>query len=447
MKKYLFLLLMICLVTNSFANMCSLTPGITSGFDTILNSYANIATKWSVQLLPFVKKIFWGLFGLEFLYQLTFKKIVAFDIQKLYVFFVVRIFTTYMFAHIFLNIDFYLGIITYFTNLGSMLGGSAITVSGGSKGLTVSPSTIMNFLECQYAIPASALGTASFLPLGGNLFAMLLFAVLVLIISIPVALMIILIDAYVVIFGGFILCGFSGSSWTQNYWQKYLSYVVGVAIRLFVTCLILGLVLQSFDSLNELKIPTLHLRNVDTGVKSPAGIATYIEALFGLLFFNVVAMITIPNKAASMLNGSINGGLGEVIGGASMMMSGMQGLGGVKGAVSTIGKSLIGAPSVGKTAAISKAREILGNGANGNNPISSTDWKTQAKQAGTSAVTQSISNGWKDAVTSMRGGKSDSGVAGSKGAIGNLGESAKHAGGMSSGHGGASELNINPHKD
>ena len=147
---------------------------------------------------------------------MTFKKIVAFDIQKLYVFFVVRIFTAYMFAHIFLDVNFYLGIITYFTNLGSTLGGSALSLSGGATGIAISPSAIMNYLECQYAIPAAALAGASFSPLGGQLFAMLLFAILVLIMSIPIALMITMIDAYIVIFGGFILCGFSGSSWTQR---------------------------------------------------------------------------------------------------------------------------------------------------------------------------------------------------------------------------------------
>ena len=379
---------------------------------------------------------------------MTFKKIVAFDIQKLYVFFVVRIFTAYMFAHIFLDVNFYLGIITYFTNLGSTLGGSALSLSGGATGIAISPSAIMNYLECQYAIPAAALAGASFSPLGGQLFAMLLFAILVLIMSIPIALMITMIDAYIVIFGGFILCGFSGSSWTQSYWQKYLSYVGGVAIRLFVTCLILGLVLKSFSNLDNLTIPTLHVGGVDTGVKDPTAIATYIEAMFGLLFFNVIAMVTIPNKAAGMLSGSINGGLGEVIGGASMMMSGMRGVGGMSGAASTLGSSLMGAPNVGKTAAISKARELLGNGAGGSSSASSpADWKTQAKQAGTSAASQSIKDGWKEAVSSIRGGGAGNNSGGSKGALNNLGSGAQQAGSMSSGHGGASELNINPHKD
>lgn len=444
MKKFLFLVVIMIMATSSYAAACSVSPGITSGFDTILNTYASIATTWSSQILPYATKLFWLLFSLEFLYQLTFKKILVMDVQKLYVFFVVRIFTAYMFAQIFLDVGFYQGIITYFTNLGSTLGGSSITLSSGASGMAVSPSSIMNYLECEYAIPAGALAVGSFSPIGGELFAMLLFAVLVLIISIPVALMITMIDAYVVIFGGFILCGFSGSSWTQNYWQKYLSYVGGVAIRLFVTCLILGLVIQSFSVLNNLTIPTLTIRGISTSIPDPAGMATFIEAMFGLLFFNVIAMVTIPNKVAGMLSGSINGGLGEVIGGASMMMAGMRGFSGLSGAAGTFGSGVFGAPAAGKTAAIGKARELLGNGAGGQDSTpSAADWKTQAKNTGITASNQHMKGAWSSAKSQLTGDSST----GNKGALSHLGAGAFEAGKMSGSHAGASELNVNAHKE
>ena len=446
MKKLIFLIFILLLVNSSFAAACSIAPGGTSGFDTILNTYATIATRWTTTILPKATTLFWILFGLEFLYQFTFKKVIAYDIQKLYVFFVVRIFTAYMFVQVFLNIGFYQGIITYFTNLGSLLGGTSITLAGGASGMAVSPSSIMNYLECQYAIPAGALAVGSFSPMGGDLFAMLLFAVLTLIVSIPVTLMITMIDAYVVIFGGFILCGFSGSSWTQSYWQRYLSYVGGVAIRLFVTCLILGMVIQSFSVLDNMTIPTLHVVGVNTPVPDPAGMATYIEAMFGLLFFNVIAMVTIPNKAAAMLSGTVSGGLGEVIGGASMMMSGMRGFSGFAGGASALGRGIMSAPSAAKTATLGKAREILGNGASSGGTTSSGDWKMAAKTAGMDAAQKSIKDGWSSAVSQVKGGQTSSGKQ-NQGALSHLGSSAKEAGGLSGGHQGAAELNVNAHKE
>ena len=444
MKKLILIFLIALMATNSYAiNSCSMTPGATSGFDTILNTYAAIAQNWAVLILPKAQGIFWFFFSMEFIYQIVIKKIIAVDIQKVASFFITRVFTGYLFAHVFLDITFYTGIITYFTTLGSYLGGTAITLAGGTSGMAVSPSSIMNFLECQYAVPSTALATASLSPLGGQLFAMLLFAVLFLVISIPVALMITMLDAYIVIFGGFILCGFAGSSWTQSYWQKYLSYVGGVAIRLFVTCLILGVVIKSFDTLNSMTI-----NNVASGLPSPSGMATYIEAMFGLLFFNVIAMVTIPNKAASMLSGSINGGLGEVIGGASMMMSGMRGVSSASGAAKILGGGVMGAPAAGKTAAIGKARELLGGGASGgSNP---TDWKSAAKSAGADASRQSVKDGWSNALGHLRNGTGNSpnsGGGGKNGGVGKLGDAARQAGGMSSGHSGASELNVNAHRD
>ena len=445
MKKIFLSIFFLFIAVHSFAD-CMVTPGGTTGFDAILSTYATVATKWSVQLLPKVTALFWILFGTEFLYQLTFKKVLAFDLQKLYVFFVIRIFTAYMFAHIFLDITFYTGIITYFTQLGSMLGGSSITLSGGASGMAVTPSSIMNYLECQYAKPAGALALLSMSPIGGQLFGMLLFAVLTLMISIPVSLMITMIDACVVIFGGFILTGFSGSSWTQGYWQRYLSYIGGVAIRLFVTCLILGMVIQSFSVLDSMQILTLAGAFTD-----PKSVTTYIEAMFGLLFFNVIAMVTIPTKAAGMLSGTINGGLGEVIGDASMMMSGMRGMSGMAGVATSLGGGIMNAPGVGKTAAMGKARELLSNSANGSSTPSSSpaDWKSQAKTAGSTAASQSVKDGWKDAVSTLKGRATQDGKSPGKagGALGELGASTKQAGNLSGSHGGGAELNINPHKE
>jgi hypothetical protein len=203
--------------------------------------------------------------------------------------------------------------------------------------------------------------------------------------------------------------------------------------------LILGVVVKSFETLNQMEIPSLAM-----GVYSPAGIVTYLEAMFGLLFFNVVAMVTIPNKAAGMLSGSVNGGLGEVIGGASMMLSGMRGMSSAAGAAKTIGGGIVGAPGAGKTAAIAKSRELLGGGAgSGSSP---SDWKAAAKTAGTDAAKQSVKDGWSGALETLRGGSTGGGANSNKG-IGQIGSAAKQAGGMSGGHGGASELNVNAHKE
>ena len=443
MKKALFILFGLCIVQPSFAGtICSFAPGITSGFDTILNTYADIATKWTVIILPKAQALFWMFFGFEFIYQMTIKKVLTGDIQKVASFFVIRVFTGYLCEEVFLDQGFYLGIITYFTNLGSTLSGQSIAMSGGAGGLTVSPSSIMNYMECQYGAEVLVFMGLSFVPFIGSLCSSIFFATLILIFAMPIALMMTMIDAYVVIYGGFILCGFAGSSWTQSYWQKYLSYVGGVAIRLFVTCLIMGLVIKSFETLNSTALPT-----AQEAIANPSKIITYIEAMFGLLFFNAVALVTIPNKAAGMLSGVINGGLGEVMGGAAMMMSGMRGVSSVTSAAKTFGGGVLNASTAGKTAAISKSRELLGGGASGGpNP---SDWKSVAKTAGSDAAKKSVQDGWSNALNTLRNGPGGStpGGGGQKGGIGQIGAAAQQAGNMHGSHSGASELNVNPHKE
>ncbi|MBX9865442.1 MAG: type IV secretion system protein [Burkholderiales bacterium] len=313
MKKFLILIVFSIFMfkTSYAADACSYA---TKGgvYDGILDSFVTTAKTWNTTLLPLVTRIFWGVFAAEFLYQLTFKKILSNDLSKLYVFFVIRMFTAYIFAYVFLNLDTYMGIINFFTRIGAELGGQTMSASEGSSGMGISPSGIMSYLECEFAtLNALFLGGAL---LGqwiglGTFFSEALLGVVVGMNLIAVIVTVTMLDAYVVIFGGFILVGFSGSSWTQSYWQKYLSYAVATGIRLFMTCLILGLVFKGFDNLN-------------TAASTPTEAITSIFKLLGYLILSVYLLFTVPSKAASMLTGSMGGGMGELVGAASMLMAG-----------------------------------------------------------------------------------------------------------------------------
>lgn len=313
MKKYLILIIFSILICKSSYAAAACSYATKGGvYDSILDSFVTAATTWNAKLLPLVTRIFWGLFAAEFLYQLTFKKILSSDLSKLYVFFVIRMFTAYVFAYIFLNLQTYTGIIGFFTRVGADLGGQAMSVSQGSSGMGISPSGIMTYLECEFAtlntlfLSGALLG--QFIGLG-TFFSEALLGVIVLMNLLAIIITITMLDAYVVLFGGFILVGFSGSSWTQSYWQKYLSYAVGTGIRLFVTCLILGLVFKGFD-------------NLSLGASGVVEAITNIFKLLGYLILSVYLIITVPSKAASMLTGSMGGGMGELVGAASMVMAG-----------------------------------------------------------------------------------------------------------------------------
>lgn len=435
MKKWIFFLVAILFCCKSvFAgSVCSMTPG--GNYDNMLNSFVITANTWNGTLLPIVKKIFWGFFAAEFLYQLTFKKILANDASKLYVFFVVRIFTAYVFAQIFLDINFYTGVVQFFTDMGATLGGTKLSATSGAGGMGVTPSGIMSFLDCEFSVLLAVFTAAALIPGLSDFFCMALFALVVLMNLIAIIVTITMLDAYVVLFGGFILTGFSGSSWTQSWWQKYLSYAVATGIRLFVTCLVLGLIVSCFSNL------TLSIAHPIDG----------IFTLLGTLLLSVYLIMTVPSKAASMLSGSSGGGIGDLVAAGSLMMASMGG----GAALATAGKSVAGgvanASGAGRTAAINRARDLLSGGANGGNSVSPGNpqqWKSAVKSesaaAGRSAATQSIKDGFKSATDALSS-PSGSGNGGKTNKFGKIAETAAKSGG--GGHSGAADLNINPHRD
>ncbi len=151
MKKIILSCVFLLLLTsaNAAPAMCSLSA--TGGLlDSFLQNYYNAAQTWRGVVAPIATKLFWFWFTCEFLWQLSFKKILMNDLQKLYVFFVIRIFTAYFFAQCFVNQEFYIGIIQYFTNIGAQAGGFSINTSSGNPFSGFSPSGIINIGLCSW---------------------------------------------------------------------------------------------------------------------------------------------------------------------------------------------------------------------------------------------------------------------------------------------------------
>ena len=66
--------------------------------DSLLMQFANITNQWQNVINPLAKKIFFILFGMEFMWQLTVKKVFAGDVEKLWVFFFTRTVLCFFFA-------------------------------------------------------------------------------------------------------------------------------------------------------------------------------------------------------------------------------------------------------------------------------------------------------------------------------------------------------------
>ncbi|MBY0379092.1 MAG: hypothetical protein K2P99_01685 [Burkholderiales bacterium] len=396
MIKYkFFILAIVSLVFVNFASALTTlaTPGGVGAFDNIVNVFSAAALTWQIKILPIVKYLFWFLSSLEFYYQVVIKKIFALDYHKIWIFIMVRIILISLFSQMFLDINVYISIISYFTRLGAELGGADVTIAAGSSvSIAFSPSAVFNLLWDHYcalvygltvtAIPMAFLSSAvaSWL---FNLITIILCGMLLIV----VPMIILLIEAYIVLFAGFILVGFSGSSWTINYWQKYLGYVGGLAIRLFVTALLIGSLDHIIKDTSIFDLTHVDWQNIGSGV-----IQSIVTTL-GMIFVYAALLLTIPAKAASMLNGAVNGGLGEVIGSVSQIMSGAKFTGGglgvahnaVKGA-SGLAKAATEASGVAKSASFKAMRAEMKNGISGGNGMTDTQWKEHVKSIGKNAA-------------------------------------------------------------
>lgn len=432
--KYILLIVLMLAGISAYAvpstYMCSLHSNY-GALDKILGQYYNVTFAWKSTILPRVREIFWWLFSLEFIYQVVVKKILAGDYQKLYVFFITRVFIAYIFAYIFLDPDFYNIIIKYFINLGAMAGGITVDLGSNNPFAGFSPSAILSTGDCLWNQVYNTLSRLPTLTEAAYVLPLVFITILVYILLavMALALMLTALEAYVVLFGGFILAGFSGSSWTQNYWQKYLSYVGGVAIRLFVTCLILG-VIRDITAKNIQTIATMSSLDI-----SPI-IGTLLLVLI-TTFINALLVLTVPAKAASMLSGTINSSLGEMISTASAAFSGAMGAGALMGGAGNLAGGVLKAPSVGTKAAMGAAKSILAGGATGggSGSASAEDWKKAAASIGKDKGKEHMKSVWADTKGQLKTG------------AGNMADSVKQASNVSSGHSGASEVNANPHSE
>ena len=415
--------------------------------DAVILGYSNVTSTWSSTLLPVARYLFWFLAGLEFFYQISIKKLLPNDIQKLWIFLIVRMFCATFLAMFVLDLNFYTAIISWMAKLGASCGGETFT--GGGATINYSPSALFDSIWSAYYPTLNGIiliaGAANYLNSSVALFLLGLCGMIIIcILTMVFVVMLTLIEAYFVMFAGIILSGFAGSSWTMNYWQKYLSYVGGVAIRLFCTSLLLGLISTQMKNPSWIvPLPKLDPLSVTDYLGT---FLTNIIAMLAIFGFNMILLVTIPSKAAAMLNGSVNAGLGEAIGAASMALSGGRmlasaGTGGFQAAAKAI-QGVAGAGAAAKTAGFKAMRDGLRNNIGSDGGGSDDKWKSLIKQSGQDAAKNAATNSIK---SGFSGGKeaATSAVANAKN---HASAFAKNANSVSGPSAGASPINMDPHK-
>ena len=297
------------------AVLCSVQSG--GVFDSLVTQYANAAAGWQSLINPIAKRLFFILFGMEFMWQLAVKKVFAGDIEKLWVFFFTRTVLCFFLAKYILNVELYQQVIEYFASLGSKAGGYSLSLSAGNNFGGMGPSEVIGNFSCiagaVHQITDST-GALQYLTLKFSLAIMqvLLFVVLS---FIAFYLIKVLLQTYFLLYAGFILTGFAGSSWTASFWQRYIQAISGMAIKFMTVSFLMGILTT------QIKGWAIDLNAANNIID----LASVVLKVLGSAI--IIAMLSheLPEWAASTLGGNINMRFASQLDFSSNLMAGKAG--------------------------------------------------------------------------------------------------------------------------
>lgn len=298
MRVTIFLLL--CGIT-SLANAAGM-------MDTLVSQVQGASGGWMSSALGYAKTLFFGLAAIEFAWsaiQLTLKKS---ELSEIMVGTLFKVMSLSFFAMVLIKAPEWIpAIVNSFKAAGAGVGGSSVLSPSAvfDQGLQVAaslmqfsndaaPSTggmIINTLTNsgqglgKFMLSSIIVGVASvFIILGYGLIA--------------VQLLITLVESYLIIGGGALMLGFSGSRWTHNLSEKYFGYAISIGVKLFTIYLIIGFG-DSFTQALKDTIAAAYAAHPD----GPS-FGDYLGVGGASLFYGVTGYMA-PGLAGAMLNGTV----------------------------------------------------------------------------------------------------------------------------------------------
>lgn len=276
--------------------------------DTLVSQVQSASGGWMSGALGYAKTLFFGLAAIEFAWsaiQLTLKKS---ELSEIMVGTLFKVMSLSFFAMVLIKAPEWIpAIVNSFKAAGAGVGGTSVLSPSAvfDQGLQVAaslmqfsndaaPSTggmIINTLTNsgqglgKFMLSSIIVGVASvFIILGYGLIA--------------VQLLITLVESYLIIGGGALMLGFSGSRWTHNLSEKYFGYAISIGVKLFTIYLIIGFG-DSFTQALKDTIAAAYAAHPD----GPS-FGDYLGVGGASLFYGVTGYM-VPGLAGSMLNGTV----------------------------------------------------------------------------------------------------------------------------------------------
>jgi type IV secretion system protein TrbL len=293
-----------------FLLLCGITPWANAAgmMDTLVSQVQGASGGWMSSALGYAKTLFFGLAAIEFAWsaiQLTLKKS---ELSEIMVGTLFKVMSLSFFAMVLIKAPEWIpAIINSFKAAGAGVGGTSVLSPSAvfDQGLQVAAS-LMQFSN-DAAPSTGSMIINTFTNSGQGLGKFMLSAIIVGVASvfiilgyglIAVQLLITLVESYLIIGGGALMLGFSGSRWTHNLSEKYFGYAISIGVKLFTIYLIIGF----GDSFTQALKDTI----AAAYAAHPEGpsFGDYLGVGGASLFYGVTGYMA-PGLAGSMLNGTV----------------------------------------------------------------------------------------------------------------------------------------------
>ncbi len=294
MRGALYLFLAFCVMALSSEPAiaqasCAVTSGADNSLDQITSLYRNCARQWEASLGGFALRLFWLLAAIEFAWtaiRLAFRNA---DLGEWRGELVNQIFFLGLFLALLTNASNWTSaIVESFRAAGA----AALRANGVAAGLAPS-----DLFDTGVNISAKMLEALSITAPVQSLFVVLAALIILFCFAlIAAAIILALVESFIVLSGGVLLMGFGGSRWTKDFALKTLIYAVSVGAKLFVLQLIAGLGAQIIGG--WAKLPEAQ------SVIAPAGATTNILVIVGSTLVLSVLVKTVPDMIQGLINGT-----------------------------------------------------------------------------------------------------------------------------------------------
>ena len=272
---------------------CSVGNANDNSLDQIVNLYRSCARQWEATLGAHALTLFWLLAAIEFVWAAIRLVLRGADFNEWLAELVTQVFFLGLFLALLTNATAWTGAIVESFRTAAA---EALRANGVASG--IAPSDIFDtgvniatrMLE-QFSIFSAPV--QSLFLVAASLVILVCFAL------IAAALILALVESYIVLSAGVLLLGFGGSQWTKDFAVKTLIYAVSVGAKLFVLQLIAGLGAQIVGAWARLP--------VGSSLFSPANATSNILVILGSTLVLWVLVKSVPDMIQGLINGTALG--------------------------------------------------------------------------------------------------------------------------------------------